>query len=120
MVVIRYTDIDTGNNLLDQSLENYLMYGYQPGGFLTAVLANDLRLAVSRGDHWNKTNLHRIVTEVVHKVPAVAQGNYSAVKNWCEDRDQYRIHYREQKEKEYTWRALKGEVNEKEYEDPPF
>ena len=120
MVVTRYTDIDTGNNLLDQSLENYLMYGYQPGGFLTAVLTNDLRLAVGRADSWNLTNLPRIVTEVLYKVPAVAQGNYSAVKNWCEDRDQYRTHYREQKEKEYTWRALKGEVHEKEYEDPPF
>jgi hypothetical protein len=28
--MIRYTDIDTGNNLLDESLENYLMRGFQP------------------------------------------------------------------------------------------
>jgi hypothetical protein len=27
---------------------------------------------------------------------------------------------REQKEKEFTWRALKGEVKERDYNDPPF
>ena len=29
--MIRYTDINTGNNYLDEALENYLMYGFQPG-----------------------------------------------------------------------------------------
>jgi hypothetical protein len=52
--MIRYTDINTGNNLLDEALENYLMHGFMPGGFLTSVLANDLYLAVGRADHWNK------------------------------------------------------------------
>jgi hypothetical protein len=118
--MIRYTDINTGNQWLDESLENYLMYGFEPGGFLTSVLANDLRLAVGRADHWNQDNLARIVKEVTFKMPAFSIGSYAAVKEWCKDKDGRRSHYAAQKEKEYTWRVLKGEVRVKEPQDPPF
>ena len=118
--MIKYTDINTGFDLIDQSLENYLMYGYQPGGFLTSVLANDLFGAANRADHWNRQRLPVIINEIVYKVPAAAIGSYEAVEAWCRDRDSRRSHYAEQKEKEFTWRSLKGEEHEKEYEDPPF
>jgi hypothetical protein len=118
--MIRYTDIDTGNNYLDEGLENYLMYGFEPGGFLTSVLANDLYLAVGRADHWNKDRLPHIVNEVLHKMPSISWGSYAAVKDWCKDKDGRRTYYREQKEKEYTWRVLKGEVREKDISYPPF
>jgi hypothetical protein len=120
MAMIRYTDINTGNNLTDEGLENYLMRGFQPGGFLTAVLANDLRLAVGRADHWNLDNLPRIVKEVTFKMPSISWGSYAAVKDWCQDADGRQTYYREQKEKEYTWRVLKGEIRDKEPQDPPF
>lgn len=116
----RYTDIDTGNDLLDQSLENYLIHGYEPGGFLTAVLCNNLYLAVGRADHWNKQNLLRIVNEVIHKMPDISIHSRKAVRDWCMDVDGRRSAYARQKEKEYTWRALKGELREKTYDDPPF
>ena len=118
--MIRYTDINTGNNLLDEALENYLMRGYEPGGFLTAVLANDLRLAVGRADRWNKDNLTWIATEVFQKVPDVALYSYDAVRDWCRDKEGRRSAYAAQKEKEFTWRSLKGEVKTKVYNDPPF
>ena len=113
MVMIRYTDINTGNNFLDEALENYLMYGFQPGGFLTSVLANDLYLAVGRADHWNKDNLPRIVHEVIHRMPSISHGSYAAVKEWCRDQDARRSTYAKQKEKEFIWKAVKGEVHEK-------
>jgi hypothetical protein len=118
--MIRYTDINTGNNLLDESLENYLMHGFEPGGFLTSVLANDLYLAVGRADHWNKERLPKIVNEVLHKMPSISWGSYAAVKEWCADKDGRRSQYAERKEKEYTWRALKGEIRVKEPQDSPF
>jgi hypothetical protein len=118
--MIRYTDINTGNELLDQSLENYLMHGFEPGGFLTAVLCNNLYLAVGRADHWNKQNLPRIVNEVFHKVPEIAVHSREAIRDWCMDVDGRRSEYVRAKEKEYNWRALKGEIREKEYENPPF
>ena len=117
--MIRYTDINTGNNFLDEALENYLMYGFEPGGFLTSVLANDLYLAVGRADHWNKDNLPEIVKEILFRMPNMSYGSYAAVKDWCRDRDSRRSEYALRKEKEYTWRALKGEVREKQLL-PPF
>jgi hypothetical protein len=118
--MIRYTDIDTGNNYLDEAIENYLMRGFQPGGFLTSVLANDLCMAVGRADHWNQDNLARIVKEVTFKMPSIAWGSYAAVKKWCQDADGRQTRYREQKEKEFTWRSLKGETKVRDYNDPPF
>jgi hypothetical protein len=118
--MIRYTDINTSNNYLDEALENYLMYGYEPGGFLTSVLANDLYLAVGRADHWNRDRLLEIVNEVLFRMPSISYGSYAAVKDWCKDRDGRRSAYATQKEKEYTWRVLKGEVRETVTQDPPF
>jgi hypothetical protein len=120
MAMIRYTDINTGNNYVDEALENYLMHGLQPGGFVTAVLANNLRLATGRADHWNREILFKIVDEVTYKVPDLAWGNSIRVKEWLADKDGRRSAYSLQKEKEYTWRVLKGEVREKELQDPPF
>jgi hypothetical protein len=118
--MIRYTDIDTGNNYLDEALENYLIHGFMPGGFLTSVLANDLCMAVGRADHWNQDNLPRIVKEVTFKMPSISWGSYAAVKDWCRDKDGRRSEYAQRKEKEYTWKVLKGEVRVKEPQDPPF
>ena len=116
--MIRYTDINTGNQWLDESLENYLMYGFEPGGFLTAVLANDLRLAVGRADHWNKDRLPEIVNEIVFKMPALSIGSYDAVKDWCRDKDDRRSEYARRMEKQFTMQSLTGEVREK--NDYPF
>jgi len=118
--MIRYHEFNTGNNWLDDSLENYLMHGYQPGGFLTAVLANDLFMAVGRADHSNRHNLPRIVQEIQHKMTPVAYGSYAAVKEWCRDADGRRSTYAANKEREYTWRVLKGEIKERVPDDPPF
>jgi hypothetical protein len=118
--MIRYTDINTGNNYLDEALENYLMHGFQPGGFLTSVLANDLYLAVGRADHWNKDRLPQIVNEVLYKMPSISWGSYAAVNDWCKDKDHRRSAYADIKQKEYVMKILKGEVNAKALADPPF
>jgi hypothetical protein len=111
--MIHYTDIDTGNNLLDEALENYLMHGLEPGGFLTAVLANDLHMAVGRADHWNQDNLPRIVKEVTFKMPSIAWGSYAAVKDWCDNIAGCQSLYAEAKEQEYTMRVLRDEHKRK-------
>ena len=91
----RYNIFDTGNSYVDDSLENFLIHGFEPGGFLTSVLANDLRLAISRADHWNKNNLERIVDEVMYKMPDISNGSYSRVRDWCRDADGRRTRYAE-------------------------
>lgn len=104
----RYHEFNTGNDLLDQSLENYIMHGFEPGGFLTSVLANDLFMAVGRADYWNKTNLHHIVHNVIHNMPSLSFGSYEAVTDWCRDADSRRSYYVEQLEKQRMLDIISG------------
>jgi hypothetical protein len=108
-----YINFSTGNSLLDESIENYLMHGLDPGGFLTAVLCNDLFLASGRADYHNRERLAEIAQTVYLNMPGWSFGNQQLVKDWIKDKDGRRSAYSLQKEKEYTWRSLKGTVREK-------
>ena len=107
-----YHNWNLRNRDLAQTLENYLMRGFAPGGFTTAVLANDLYAAVARADHWNKPAIAEIVQAVVYFCPAHAVGSYEAVRAWCADEDGRRSKY-------VTWKLLQGPVV-KELDDIPF
>ena len=116
-----YHDFNTDNNWLDESLENYLMHGFEPGGFLTAVLANDLVMAVGRADSWNRDRLPEIVSVVVYKMPNLSWGSYEAVKDWCKDKDDRRSHYVKHMEEKRMLDLLSGKVKiEDSPEDYPF
>lgn len=116
----KYHDFTTGNNYLDESIDNYLIYGLEPGGFLTAVLANDLFLAAGRADHWNRPRLAEIAHILYTSMPAGTIGSYEIVNDWIKDKTGRRKHYAERKQKEYTLKILKGQVHEKSFVDPPF
>lgn len=117
----KYHDFNTGNNWLDESLENYLMHGFEPGGFLTSVLANDLYFAVGRADHWNKQNLPNIVNEVIHKMPSWSYGSYQRVKEWCADKDGCRSDYAKRMQEQRMMDILSGKTVVPKYdENIPF
>lgn len=97
---------------LAQTLELYLMRGYQPGGFTTAVLAGDLFNAVARADHWNRGAIAEIVEEILRTCPSSAVGSYEAVRAWLVDEDERRSKYA-------TWKMLQGPVAQK-HEAVPF
>ena len=98
---------------LAQTLEHYLMRGYQPGGFTTAVLAGDLFGAVARADHWNRPAIAEIASAVLDNCPGAAMGSYEAVEAWCSDKDQHRSKY-------VTWKMLQGPVIQSYDEEVPF
>jgi hypothetical protein len=108
-----YHNWNLRNRDLAQTLENYLMRGYEPGGFTTAVLAGDLFGAVARADHWNKQAIAEIVTAVLNTCPAHAVGSYEAVEAWCADLDERRSKYA-------TWKLLQGPVTQSYNEEVPF
>jgi hypothetical protein len=109
----------TGNSYLDEALENYLIHGFEPGGFMTSVLANDLHLAIGRADNWNQDRMPEILRAVLKCAPEAALGSYKRVKDWCADKNGLRSAYAMRKDKEYVLRILKGEANE-ESVFPPF
>lgn len=66
-----------------ESIDSFVLHGYQPGGFLTAVLSNDLKEAVARGDEGAIENLPHIVAYLYNDVPSGAWGSPENVRTWA-------------------------------------
>jgi hypothetical protein len=65
-------------------LELYAKYGILPGGFLRAVLSNDLLDAACRADPENYTALREIVRYAYNKLPGEAFGSREKMLAWSE------------------------------------
>lgn len=90
------------------SIENYVMYGYSPGGFVTSVLENNFVLAVVRADHMNQQYLHDIGMWLMNsEVPGICWGSPDAVRDWLDDKDNRRTDYSTHMEKKRMWAVLK-------------
>ena len=67
-----------------RGLRDYVEKGYYPGGFLTAVLCNDLFRAVNSADSQNAAALVDIVAFIYNRVPADAWGNAQKLRDWVD------------------------------------
>ena len=64
---------------------NYLVHGYEPGGFFTAMLANDYMGAISRSHPGNTIEaLKALATWIVNEMPKESWGSYKIVFAWLE------------------------------------
>lgn len=82
-----------------ESLSNYIIHGWEPGGFVTSVLAMDLERALTTADVVNRARLWYIGNYVVNFVPRDAWGSYEAVTAWCKNTDDRRTKWN-------TWNNL--------------
>ena len=64
-----------------QSINDYVTRGFDPGGFVTAVLANDLMSALGRADMENRLTIWVICNYVYNEIGASLHGSYDAVRN---------------------------------------
>lgn len=64
------------------ALERYIVHGIEPGGFLTAVLCNDLMGAMSRADIDNKRAIHDICSWIYNEAPSSCHGSYEKMENY--------------------------------------
>ena len=64
------------------SIDRYVNDGIPPGGFVTAVLANDLMQAFARADSFNASAMIYIVRYVYNHTPIGCHGSYEAVSEW--------------------------------------
>lgn len=60
----------------------HVEHGQNVGGFLTAVLSNDLTEAVCRADEESLTCIRDIVKYVYNETPGPCHGSEEAVKAW--------------------------------------
>jgi hypothetical protein len=64
-------------------LFNYLVHGFEPGGFWTAVLANDFMGAMQRSHPANTVEaVKRATGWIQDRFPRVAYGSYDLVHGW--------------------------------------
>jgi hypothetical protein len=69
---------------LAQALHRYVHQHLSPGGFLTAVLENDLFGAVSRADAVNLTLIKEIAQYVYWELPSPCHGSPQKVAAWLD------------------------------------
>ena len=96
------------NSYLDPCVENYIMHGLEPGGFSTAVLADDYEVADANADAWNKLNLPHIMHRINIGLPSQSIGSYEAINNWLNDIDGVRSTYVNQVNKIRVLNRLSG------------
>lgn len=83
MVVTNYLRVPNHRYMAD-GVQRYVEDGIMPGDFLTAVLENDFKGAVSRADMSNLPLLHDWMIFVVNEMPLQAQGSPEKVRAWAE------------------------------------
>jgi len=64
------------------AIDRYVASGIPPGGFLLAVLQNDLKEAFARADEGNTRDMFEIVSYCYNNIPSVAWGSPAAVLAW--------------------------------------
>jgi len=67
-------------------LKRYVNDGIPTGGFLEAVLCNNLRLSIYNADEYNRATLPQILDYVYWEVPSGCWGSYGAVEKWIAHR----------------------------------
>jgi len=72
-----------------RGMKFYLEYGEMPGGFLTAVLANDLYFAAKLADGTNRFKLLEYIDFFLGSIPSRAWGSYENVYYWMIHRQAY-------------------------------
>ena len=63
-------------------VQRYVEHGLPPGGFMTAVLCNDLVGAAVRADGENQHYLCEWGRFIIHGLPALAHGSKDVVDGW--------------------------------------
>jgi hypothetical protein len=69
------------------SIIRYLEYGCPPGGFVEAVLANDLIGSVGRADSTNIRYLKNICAYVKWNIDCSSWGSYEIVRKYINDKN---------------------------------
>lgn len=90
-----------------ETLVNYLMKGWEPGGFVMAMLAMDMERAVYVADFVNGPNIQKIARWIIEYCPRESWGDYETVNYWLEDRDKRRTKFATRAEQEEMWNLLK-------------
>jgi len=89
-----------------EPLENYFFEGWSPGGYLTALLANDAMRATGCADAENKKHMWSVLYWIVTAAPKGSYGDYASVEAWSNDVDGRRTEWADKIKKKFMWDTL--------------
>ena len=69
---------------MKEPVENWVFHGIPGGGFLTALLTNNLKETFTRADSNNKRKVYNWVRFIIWSLPSSCQGSEEKVNNWME------------------------------------
>jgi hypothetical protein len=90
-----------------ESMESYLLRGWAPGGYLTAMLARDYERAFACADIGNRQSIWVLWSWIRNYAPRHCHGSYEAINLWRDDVGGHRTAYAAEQEKKFIWRKLK-------------
>ena len=67
---------------IKEAFIDWALNAHPKGGFVTAVLENDLVRAFTKADSLNRTMMLEIVTWMVSNMPSASYGSVKNVKEW--------------------------------------
>ena len=70
-----------------EGLDYYAKHRVPTGGFLHAVLSNDLMAAIVKADEDNIQDIYEIVIYIINNLPIKSYGSPENVKAWLAGRD---------------------------------
>jgi len=92
-----------------EAIDNYLMRGFEPGGFLTSVITGQYKAALGQADSANKHRFWYICQWLNRHAPIGSTGSSAAFDDWIKNKDGIRKEYVNQAEADFEWRTLSGE-----------
>jgi len=89
-----------------ESIENYLVLGWAPGGYLEDMFAHDYERAFACADTANRQTIWLLWHWIRESAPPLCQGSYKAIKMWRDDLGGCRTDYVKGLEQKAIWQKL--------------
>jgi hypothetical protein len=102
---LRYMGMEIPNHT-QETIENYLIRGWAPGGFVESMIAKDYERALYTADTANRQMFWAIAMWIIEWMPAQAQGSYQAIELWRDDLGSRRTEFVKSIEQKHIWKTL--------------
>jgi len=89
-----------------EAIENYLLRGWTPGGYLESMFAHDYERAFPIADTANRQTIWALQRWISESAPPLCHGSYRAIDMWCGDVGNRRSDYVRTVEQAAMWQKL--------------